>query len=141
MRYARHIDRKIRIFVEHELLHYGRNKALLSAIRESMMPSVTAGLSGGTSGGGTTSTTENSALRLVSDARIEHLEKSISAIDRALAKSSVDMRRLIRLVYIINSHSITMAGYEIHVGATNAYSMINDFIILVALEMGIVDEY
>lgn len=139
MKYKHKINRKIRVFVEHELFQYKTHKKLLRNLEESMFPKITPTLSFAGGGGNASSTTENAAIRLATNHRIEYLKNSIDAIETVLGRSDDIVKELIKLVYFDNRFTVTAASYEVHCGKTMAYELINDFLYILASEMGLID--
>lgn len=140
LKYKYIINRKVRVFVEHELFTYKANIRLLETLEESMLPPITPNLSfAGGNGGNVSMPVENAAIRLATDNRIEYLRKSINAIQRILEGCSGITRELITLVYIDNRFTVEGAALQVHCSKTVAYQLINNFLCIVASEMGLAD--
>lgn len=105
-----------------------------------MLPPITPNLSfAGGNGGNVSTPVENAAIRLATDNRIEYLRKSINAIQRILEGCSGITRELITLVYIDNRFTVEGAALQVHCSKTTAYQLINNFLCIVASEMGLAD--
>lgn len=140
-RYTFSLHPKVKGYVEWQLEHYREDKKQLEELKRDMIPSATQTFSptGGVMGGGTSSPTEDAAIRIATNPYILALERNIRAIETVLAKCDKTELQLIELVYWRRSHTIEGAGMRANVSRRTAYRKINRVIYLIALEMGIIN--
>lgn len=128
----------VRNFIEWRIEHYREDRHELAAARAALMPSGVPDYGGTGGGGAAASTTETAALRLVTNAYLINLERTINAIDRVLQTSEKIDIDLITLVYWKRSHTVQGAGLALGLSKSAAYNHIDALLYRVALELGIV---
>jgi len=130
----------LRNYIEWRVEHYREDRHKLAAARDALMPSGVPDYGGTGGGSGTASTTEAAALRLVTNAYIVNLERTINAIERVLQTSEKIDIDLITLVYWKRSHTIPGAGLALGLSTATAYRHIDAFLCRVAKELGLILE-
>ncbi|WP_312611452.1 hypothetical protein [Oscillibacter sp.] len=132
---------KIKGIVEWQLQHYNDDKRQIEQLKNDMVPSPTAGysLTGGVSGGGTSRTTENVAVRISTNPYIMQTERSCKAIERVLSRCNETDSKLVDLVYWRQSYTVEGAGMKIGLSKSAAYQRINSILGAIALEIGYVN--
>ena len=132
---------KIKGIVEWQLQHYNDDKRQIEQLKNDMIPSPTAGysLAGGVSGGGTSRTTENVAVRIATNPYIMQTERSCKAIERVLSRCNETDSKLVDLVYWRQSYTVEGAGMKIGLSKSSAYRHVNDILTSIALEIGYVN--
>lgn len=88
-------------FVEHELYNYNAIKRMVEQERQDIIES-TGCNEVPADGGGTSSSTENKAIKILSTASIIHAERTIRSIDKALALLSDEHMAVFKLKYCEN---------------------------------------
>ena len=131
---------EIKNYIEFELAHYRENKKELENYKNSLIPSNTPNYdSVAVCGGQTSNPTENAAIKLASSPYILATEKTISAIDRVLARLDDADKQLINLVYWKQSHTAEGAGMIIGYSRRTVYRHIDRILTAIALELGIIN--
>ena len=141
MKYKYTLTTRIRGYVEWEIEHYHDNKKQLEECREQVMPSCTTNYSEAQSSNhsGTTDTTAKAAIKLATAPYILTLEISTKAIEKTLERCDSTDLELLDLVYWKRTHTITGAGMKTRLSTAGAYNRINNILVTVALEMGLIN--
>lgn len=139
-KYKYTLPHNIRKMCEYQLRHYKRDKKELDEYKAQFLPSMAVNYDSlHVSGGTEQRQVEDSVIRMTTSAHVLHLEKSISAVEHALALcDNVDLR-IIELVDFRRSHSVIGAGAEVGLTEVPAYNRRNRILMDIALEMGYVD--
>lgn len=132
---------KIKGIVEWQLQHYNDDKRQIEQLKNDMVPSPTVGysLTGGVSGGETSRTTENVAVRISTNPYIMQTERSCKAIERVLERCNDTDLKLVDLVYWKQSYTVEGAGMKLNMSTATAYRHINNILSAVAAEIGYVN--
>ena len=141
MKYKFTLTTRIRGYVEWEIEHYHDNKKQLEEYREQVMPSCTTNYSEAQSSNRseTTDTTAKAAIKLATAPYIKTLEVSTKAVEKTLERCDKTDLELIDLVYWKRTHTITGAGAKVGLSVAQAYRRINNILVSVAMEMGIIN--
>ena len=154
-KYSFSLTQRIRGMVEWKLEHYLEDKKQIEEYKRDMMPSFTGKLPYEhkdkkqetevfglnpllIKGNDTGRPTEETALKLTTNAYLIETERSIQAIDRVLKSCDNTDKQLIRLIYWERSYNAVGAGVKIGLTKTPTYSRINNIICKIALELGYV---
>src|SRR5659263_49875 len=96
-------------------------------------------LTAGIQSGSISNPTEQIGLKIATSAYIQLVERSIKAIESALAKCDAADLKLVDIVYWKQSYTIEGAGMAIGLSRAGAYNRINKILCRIALEMGVVN--
>lgn len=139
MKYKNKVPLHIRRYCEWELRHYRENKRKLKEVEDSMMPLITTKWSEAGGGSGVSNPTERTALKLATNTYLLQMGKTVEAIDRCYEQLEDADKKLVELVYFQNRFTIFGAAQEVGYSQTAAYKKLNDFIYLLACELGIMN--
>lgn len=132
------LPRYIRVYVEGVLCCYEENRRQLRAYREEMIPSAVPQYGGAGGGGGSESRpAEALGIRLADDRYIREKERVVSAVERVLKRLDRHDRRLVTLVYLKRTNTVSGAALTVNMGKTMAYENLNAILWAVAEELGL----
>lgn len=131
---------RIRDFVAWQLEHYQQNRQQLEEVKRDMIPSATPKYapSGGHSNEASRST-EDIALQITSSVYVQHLERTVKAIEAVISKLDSTDTQLISLVYFQGSYTVTGAAQIVNLSQAAAYNHINSVLTAIALELGLIN--
>lgn len=131
---------RIRDFVAWQLEHYHDNKRQLEEIRCEMIPSPTPTYGGsGSHSNEAHRTTEDVALQISSSAYLRNLEQTVRAIDYVVARLDETDLKLLGLVYFKGTYTVDGAAQIVNLSRRAAYNHINNVLVAVAMELGLVN--
>ena len=132
------LPRYIRVYVEGVLCCYEEDRRQLRAYREEMIPSPVPQYGGAGGGGGSESRpAEALGIRLADDRYIREKERTVSAVERVLRRLDRHDRRLVQLVCLKRTHTVSGAAMLLNMGKTMAYEHLNAVLWAVAEELGL----
>ena len=132
------LPRYIRVYVEGVLCCYEENRRQLRAYREEMITSPVPQYGGAGGGDGSESRqAEALGIRLADDRYIREKERAVSAVERVLKRLDRHDGRLVTLVYLKRTHTVSGAALLLNMGKTMAYEHLNAVLWAVAEELGL----
>lgn len=141
MRYNKfQINKKIRDFVEWQLIHYKENEAQLEQYKLDLIPSPTPSysLTGGGGGNSESRPNEQLVIKMVTDRYIVEMTRTVEGIKKVLVRASEDDMNLIDLVYWKQTYTVEGAGMVLNMSKSTAYRRINNILTAIAIELGYV---
>lgn len=128
-------------YLEQELLNYDRTKERMNDLRTEIQNpwrQQDENIGGGRSNANV-SVTETSAIRLINDKRIEHLERVTKAIDSLYEESTEVEKMLLELYYFEKPRQLTDEGVAIklHISRASFYRIRKHILLRLAEELGI----
>lgn len=139
-RYKSSISPRIKGIVEWQLEHYWQDKQNIEQYWSDSTPSPTPMYTDSTGGGEAERKTESTALRIASTPYIQQTERSCKAIENVLNSVDAIDKKLIRLVYWQQTHTVEGAAQVLHMSQASAYRHINGILCAIALEMGYISK-
>lgn len=133
-----YLEPRLKRFIEWDLERYREMKREIDEYRLSVLPSTTPSYSGVPSGGGSSSSTERSAVKLATSVYLADLERTVKAISDVIEKLDDTDRALVDLIYWKRQYTVEGAGYAVGMSKTTAYRHINGILVAVAANLGLV---
>ena len=132
------LPRYVRVYIEGVLAFYDEDRKALRRYREEMIPSPVPNY-GGTGGGhgGESRPAEAFGIRLADARYLREKERTLYAVERVLKQISDLDRRLVKLVYIKRTHTVSGAAMMLNMSKTMAYDHLNAVFWAIAMELGL----
>jgi len=131
------LPRAVFRYIEHELYNYQLTKRELEELRRDIISIAASPGWVAANGTGVRDTTGGKAVRLVTNAAIARMTRTVAAIDRALVRLSGHHRWLFELKYC-QGMSWQRICAEMHIEERTYYKYRRELVIMVALEMGLI---
>lgn len=128
-------------FVESELSDYPETKSKLEDLRadiigRSPMPDEGSYINGRNNVG---RPTEKSAVMLITNKRLEQMERTVKAIEKTMKTLDKDRQKLVEMRYFEKRFAPTGIAEELHISERTYYNWRDEVIKLIAIEMGLVN--
>ena len=132
------LPRHVRVYVEGILCCYDADRQRLKIYRDAMIPSAVPQYGGSGGGGqGESRPAEALGVRLADDRYLRELERTVTATERVLKSLDKLDRRLVQLVYIKKTHTVSGAAMALNMGRTMAFDHVNAVLWTLAGELGL----
>ena len=130
---------KLRGEIEYHLEHYYTYLREIKAAERDMLPSNTPKYSADPAGHAEAHrTTEDVAIKILSDRYIAKTAERIIAIEHILGRLSKEDFRLVELAFLRGTHTIAGAGLELNMSQRTAYRHVDAILTELARELGLI---
>lgn len=130
------IDKAVYRYIEYELFHYQQYKALVKEQRDDIIGASTP--HEGKNGGSATSPTEAKAVKLMSTVGLVAMERTVHAIDAALAGLQERHRQLFEAVYVDGQRGMYGVCDKLYISQRTYERTKGELILAVGYELGVV---
>lgn len=138
MKYKSTLSPPLKNFIEWKLEHYQEDKRMVEEYKRDLIPSPTPAYSESIGAHDAQRSTENVALKIITNSYILQLTKSCDAIEHVLSKLDDADFKLIDIVYWRRSYNIVGAAQIVNMSLATAYRHIDAILSAIAAEMGLV---